>query len=282
MRADNTMSSPIAYTIKPIMINIEQHAKQPSRATSLEELDCVIDKLFDSEKLALGLTFQPQPEDIVITPYAKCGTTWLQQITHGLRTRGDMDFDEINSVVPWIEIAHDVGWDLSDPQIAKPRLFKSHASAYEIPIGCRYICSFRHPRAVIESHYRFYEGWLFESGAISLEEFLHWRWPRDQVDSRGYWYHLTSWWEQRHNPNVLLLCYEDMLLNPTTTVEKIARFMGIELDDSLLNLVLQQSSRKFMLEHKHKFDERHLQQLAAKRALLPHCLLYTSPSPRDS
>ena len=32
---------------------------------------------------------------VIITPFAKCGTTWLQQMVHSLRTGGDLDFDDI-------------------------------------------------------------------------------------------------------------------------------------------------------------------------------------------
>ena len=239
------------------------------RATTVEELDTVVQKFFDETKTPLGLALKPRPSDIVISPYAKCGTTWLQQIAHGLRTRGSMDFDEINSVAPWIEVAFDVGWDLEATQVATPRLYKSHVSWHDIPKGCRYLCSFRHPYDALISFYRFFEGWFFEPGTISLEALAHWRWPRDEVDKEGYWYHLISWWEQRHNQNVLLLCYEDMKDDLPGTVKKIACFMGIELDDSLLNVVVRQSSREFMLAHKQRFDEHHMRKIGGNRARLP-------------
>jgi hypothetical protein len=180
-----------------------------------------------------------------------------------------MEFDEINSVIPWIEIAFDVGWDLNALQVAEPRVFKSHVSWHDIPKGARYIISFRHYHDAIVSFYRFFEGWLFEPGTISLETLTHWRWPRDKADRQGYWYHLISWWEQRHNQDVLLLCYEDMKADLSDTVQKVARFMGIELDDSLLDIVIRQSSREFMLAHEHQFDERHINEIGGKRAGLP-------------
>ena len=96
------------------------HSK--SRATTVEELGAVLGKYFSKESREQGLAFQPKSSDIIISPYAKCGTTWLQQIVHGLRTGGSMDFDEITAVTPWIEIAHDVGWDLDANQVAEPRL----------------------------------------------------------------------------------------------------------------------------------------------------------------
>lgn len=240
-----------------------------SRATTLEEFETVFSKLSTEKSRQRGLAFQPHRSDIIISPYAKCGSTWLQQIVHGLRTGGSMDFDEISAVTPWIEVAYDMGWDLEAAQEDEPRVYKSHLSWYDIPKGGRYICSFRHPYDAIVSFYRFFEGWVFEPGAISLETLIQWRWPRDELDKQGYWYHLISWWEQRHNKDVLLLCYEDMRADLAGTVQKVARFMGIELDDSLLDIVVRQSSREFMLAHKHQFDESYMRRALEKRAGLP-------------
>lgn len=239
------------------------------RATNFEELETILNKLFSEESRQHGLAFQPRPSDIIISPYAKCGTTWLQQIAHGLRTRGSMDFDEITTVTPWIEVAHDMAWELDAPQIAEPRIYKSHLSWHHVPKGGRYICSFRHPADAFVSFYRFFEGFFFEPGTISLGAFFYWRWPREELAEKGYWYHLSSWWEQRHNEDVLLLCYEDMSADLPGTVQRIARFMGISLDDELLDTVLRQSSREFMLAHKHQFDEGPFRQRAKRLAVLP-------------
>jgi hypothetical protein len=80
------------------------------------------------KSIRLGLAYQPQPTDVIISPYAKCGTTWLQQIVHGLKTRGDIDFDDISRVVPWLEWAYELGLDIYAPQKGTFRAFKSHLS----------------------------------------------------------------------------------------------------------------------------------------------------------
>lgn len=240
-----------------------------SRATTVEELNAKFGKFFDQTAQQLGLAFEPQPTDIIISPHPKCGTTWMMQITHGLRTRGSMDFDEINSVVPWITIAHDVGWDLDAPQVAEPRIFQMNESWPNVQKGARYIVPFRHYHDVAVSFYRFFEGWFFEPGSISLESFVSLIWPSDEIDSRGYWYHLGSWWEQRHNQDVLLLCYEEMQADLPRTVRQIARFMDITLDDDLLEIVTRQSSREFMLAHREQFDEHLLVEHGGRRAGLP-------------
>lgn len=92
--------------------------------------------LFRSEEEAYR-TFESWPNDVIISPFAKCGTTWLQQIVHSLRTGGDMDFDDIYEVVPFIDIALELGIDLNAEQKANPRVFKSHHTWDEVPKGCR-------------------------------------------------------------------------------------------------------------------------------------------------
>ena len=74
--------------------------------------------------------------------------------------------------------------------------------------------------------YRFMEGWFFEPGTISVEEFARRRYC-DPGRPLGYWRHFVSWWQQRDNPDVLLLAYENMLRDPRQTVSRIAAFIGI-------------------------------------------------------
>jgi aryl sulfotransferase len=250
-------------------LNYNTRMNQPSRPTTTGELNALFENIFTKESEKHGMAFRPHPTDVVIAPFTKCGTTLLQQIAHGLRTRGSMDFEEISTVTPWIELAYDLGADLEAAQVAKPRVYKSHLSWHDVPKGGRYIVSFRAPSDVFISVYRFFEGFFFEPGSIDLDTFFRWRNPPDEMGKRGYWHHLASWWEQRHNPDVLLLCYEDILTDRPGTLRRIAAFMGIPLDDELFNLVLRQSSREFMLEHKEQFSEAPFRRFISQRAGLP-------------
>ncbi|MFN8493062.1 MAG: sulfotransferase domain-containing protein [Caldilineaceae bacterium] len=230
-------------------------AEVKRRPTSIAEMQESLKALETEESRQRGHLFQPKASDIIISPYEKSGTTWVQQIAHGLRTRGDMDFDDISRVAPWIENAHDLGQDLNAPQRGHPRLFKSHLSWYDVPKGGCYIVPVRDPKDVVVSYYRFLEGWFFEPGSISITTWANEELKRDRA-KEGYWHHLISWWEQRHRENVLLLCYENMKTDLPGTIRRIAQFMGIGLDASLFDIVLRQSSFQFMLAHKDKFDDR--------------------------
>lgn len=60
-------------------------------------------------------------------PVSKSQQTGVQ-IIHGLRSKGNMDFDEIGDVIPTVELAHDCGFSSLDmDQGYLPRVYKTHA-----------------------------------------------------------------------------------------------------------------------------------------------------------
>jgi hypothetical protein len=209
-------------------------------------------------------SYRPRPTDVIITPFGKCGTTWLQQTFHTLRTRGDMDFDDISRVVPWIETAKIVGLDIEAPQRAEPRGFKSHLHCEALPKGAKYVVSFRDPKDAFVSMYRFMEGWFLEPGAVSLEEFApHW------LQNESYFKHLVSWWNVRGEPNVLIFTYEAMTADPEGHIRRLAHFCGLPLDDVLLALTLERTSLAYMLAHKDRFDDAMMRAVSEDRCNLP-------------
>jgi len=237
------------------------------RPTSMEEFRA-LPRMSTEEGRTAWKTFQPRPTDVFITPYGKSGTTWLQQIVHTLRTRGDMDFDDISRVVPWVDNSYDLGLDIHAEQKANPRAFKSHLNWHDIPKGGRYIVSIRNPKDALVSGYRFMEGWWFEPGTIAIDE-----WARESFmnpeEGKGYWNHLISWWEQRERADVFLLAYEQMKRDLSGTIRRVADFVDIELDDELLGVVERHASFDFMLAHKDRFDDKMMRERSEAVVGLP-------------
>ena len=73
-------------------------------------------------------------------------------------------------------------------------------------------------------------------------------------DSESYWGHAMSWWNQRQNPDVLLLAYEHMKIDLRGTVESVAEFMGVN-DEARIALAARQASFEFMKAHAEKYDD---------------------------
>ena len=225
----------------------------PRRPESLQELREALQNFATNAGVARGLSYQPGPEDVFISPYAKCGTTWMQQIVHGLRSNGSMAFSEITEVVPWLELAHDMGGDVNAPQVAHPRAFKCHLDWDRIPKGGRYIVVLRDPVDAMISLYRFFEGWVFEPGSISLAEFSDYFMNRDE--KQDYWSHAASWWRVRAREDVLLFCFEEMKHDLPGTVDRVAAFIDIPDDPARRKIATDQARFEFMKAHNRQFDD---------------------------
>jgi hypothetical protein len=242
---------------------------QKRRATSLKELGAIMAPMFDADKMAKSLQVTLRPNDVVITPFAKCGTTWTQQIVHCLRTRGDMNFDDISRVVPWIERSENLGINLDAEQVAPPRAFKSHLGWDDMPwgqeSGARYIVPIRDPKDALYSAYKFMEGWFVEPGTIPLDDFAR----VNFIGSGNYYKHLLSWWPRRNDDDVLMLVFENMKQDLPGTIRQIATFIEIDLDDELLAITEEHASLAFMQRHKDKFDDLLMRELSERVAHIP-------------
>jgi hypothetical protein len=162
-----------------------------------------------------------------------------------------MDFDDISRVVPWINMAHDMGIDIYEPQMAEPRAFKTHTPLNELQPGGKYIVVLRNPYDALLSHYHFFENMFFEKGSIDIATFAHGHY----IPGHDVWKHILAVWEHRKDDNVRIFCFEDMKTDLPGAIEKVAQFMEIPLDDELRDIVLRQSDIKFMQEYQEQFED---------------------------
>lgn len=240
----------------------------PQRPKTLEAYRAVSRAYFSEEAYQRGIAFKPRPSDVFVATYAKAGTTWMQQIVHGLRTNGSMDFGEITEVVPWIEVAHILDIDPEAEQAANPRAFKTHLSWDEVPKGGRYIVIFRDPKAIGVSLFRFMQGWFFETGAISQETYLK-EFFLKRGDGENCWRNMLSWWQVRERDDVMPLLYEDMADDLPNVVRGVAGFMGLDPSEETLAIATRQSQFDFMKANAHHFDDHLLRNKRDVAAGLP-------------
>ena len=238
---------------------VHEHGGTPTvaprrRPTTREELQSLSADVRIMTDNAPPLALDVRPTDVFVATFPKCGTTWTQQIVHGLRTRGSMDFEEISFAVPFIDNSNLDGTDIHAPQAAEPRAFKTHLPWSDVPKGGKYIYVMRDPRDALVSAYHFYNGWYFERDAFDLPAFA------EEMFLRGdtaylYWGHVRSWWERRAQENILFLCFEDMKRDLERTVRRIAEFMGIAADEELIAIATRQATIDFMRAHDSQFDD---------------------------
>ncbi len=215
------------------------------RARTVSELQEVMSRFSTKQGFALGLAFEPHPSDVFVATYPKCGTTLMQQIVHGLRTGGDMDFRDISEVVPWLELAADLDLDPTADQRAHPRAFKTHLGWDSLPKGGRNIYLLREPEAALISFYHFFSGWFLEPGALDLETFAL-EFVLSREGERDYWRHLVSWWPHRNDADVLYLLYEEVVADLAGAVRRVARFLALEEPAERVEIATRQASIDFM------------------------------------
>ena len=202
---------------------------------------------------------ESEPGDVFITCWAKSGTTMMQQMFHQLRMiaatgAGDMDFDDISRITPWEDSGPLTDSDPNGPQRALPRGFKSHREYERLPAGRRYVVTLRDPKETYVSFHRFFDGWHFERGSVSLEEFFP-LWMMGGPGGCDYFTHLLSWYARREEPDTMLATYRWAARNRRAMIGRLAAFLGIEADAAMVDEVERMTSREFMYAHKDKFDD---------------------------
>lgn len=242
----------------------------PSSSECVRRMKEAMSKEESEEGRMKAVNFRPRPDDVFLVTPPKCGTTWVCQIIHSLRTRGDMNFEEINLVIPCIEAAHDYGYtDLDAPQVAHPRVFKTHFWYRDTPRGAgKYIYVVRDPLEVGPSFYYFLgSGWYFENDEISMDQFLQEFWLQrgeaaTPMQNASHWHNLASWYPHRADPDVLWLHYEDLHEDLPACVAMISQFLNLGQDDpELQRIAVEQADINHMKKFPTKYDE-HMLKLA--------------------
>ena len=69
----------------------------------MREMAALRGRMFDPAGIAASLaSYRARPSDVILSPFRKCGTTWLQQAFHTLRTGGDMGSGQTPPAAPSI------------------------------------------------------------------------------------------------------------------------------------------------------------------------------------
>ena len=207
-------------------------------------------------------------DDIVITTPYKSGTTWTQRIVCALLHGPDQRLT--HDLSPWPDARF---WGPIEPIAAAAhaqphrRFFKSHLAldGTRWDDKVRFVVVGRDTRDVFMSllnHYGAYTDLAMEAfngGDIKSaplprydgDPHALWRrwisegWFEWEEDGWPYWshhHHLATWWTARHQPNVLLVHYADLLADPAREIARLARFLGLEPTPAQLDDVLRVST----------------------------------------
>lgn len=200
----------------------------------------------------------PRPGDIIIATCYKAGTTLTQQIVN-LLLHGDKDFDTMRNLSPWVESSLHAPPPEEIETLPSPRFLKTHLHPQALPWReeWKYIYLARDGRDVGLSLYNHIRTMAEEFAAIGkpvppvhtipADFSTFWdQWVETGKPRWDFWQNVDSWWQVRHQPNVLLIHYSDLINNKPIEAERLARFLGCEWNPSVCERVCDYSSLEYM------------------------------------
>lgn len=183
-------------------------------------------------------------EFIWIVSFPKSGSTWVRFMAAHLMFGGDGKLPNVSEVIPDI---HEYTGPLEHiRQGAYPA--KTHFPKYNIPPTMRtrsMIHVIRNPLDVVDSAIAYLKPDTSEDRGEMIEAFCKYGGvePWRTILNYGSWNeHADSWLGSKHDFPCLCFRYEDMLLDPYEHVRKLADFLSIEVSESRIKEIAENTS----------------------------------------
>lgn len=210
--------------------------------------------------------FRFRDDDIIISTYAKSGTTWVQQIVSQLLF-GGVEGLEVAEMSPWLDLRvppKDVKLPVVESQTHR-RFIKTHlpVDALVFSPKAKYLYIGRDGRDVVWSMYNHHAnanaGWYaalndtpgrvgppIEHPPDSVHRYFHDWLERDGHPFWPFWENIRSWWAIRHLPNVLMLHFEGLRRDMPGEIRRIASFLEIPIDESTWDAIVEHCTFAYM------------------------------------
>ena len=224
----------------------EEHLQGISVISGLHVRNDITQEKLDSLK-----TLPLRPDDVWIATFPKSGTSWVQQIAKLIRNGGEDDEVKITDSVLWLETREFSIEDLE--ALPSPRVFKTHIDYANMPRGLPHVSGYkciyiaRNPKDVavslfhhVRSYKRFYQP--------CWEEFYK-HFVAGEVEGGDWFDHILSFWAHKDDDNILFLKYEDLKKDLPTAVAAVAKFMGYELTQEVIEDICVKSTFASMAQN---------------------------------
>jgi aryl sulfotransferase len=196
--------------------------------------------------------FKFRDDDIIISTYAKSGTTWMQQIISQMLFNGETDIDT-QAMSPWIDFRvppKEIKLAAVEAQTHR-RFVKTHLPVEALVYSpkAKYIYIGRDGRDVLWSLYNhhlngneaMYDALNKSPGLVGpplepppddIREYWHTWLAKDGFPYWSFWENVRSWWAIRDLPNLLLVHFETLKQHMPEEMRRIAAFLDIPIDES--------------------------------------------------
>jgi hypothetical protein len=206
---------------------------------------------------ALWTGFPFRDDDVVISPPAKCGTSWMQMLCALLVFNSIRFPRRLTEISPWLDnITYDFAETLGVLQAQRHRRFiKTHTPLDGLPFarGVTYLCVGRDPRDVGISFDHALANISDQTrAALTVKKGIDrsamppppedlserfWLWaegefvngPTGVGSLANMIQHLQTFWDRRNEPQVALFHYHDLLTDLPGQLQRLAEVLGIDL-----------------------------------------------------
>lgn len=205
-------------------------------------------------------------DDIVISTYAKSGTTWMQQIIAQLLFGPDPDL-QVAEMSPWLDLRvppKDVKLPVVEAQTHR-RFLKTHlpVDALVFSPRAKYVYIGRDGRDVVWSFYNHHvnanDSWYaalndtpgrvgppIDPPPSDIRQYW-----RDWLDRDGFpfwpfWENVRTWWEVRDLPNVHLVHFAALKADMPREMRRIAAFLEVPIDEARWDEIVEYCSFDWM------------------------------------
>lgn len=200
----------------------------------------------DADFLETLEDFEVRDDDVFIITYPKSGTVWCQQLLsliyfeeHRERTENLQTVDR----APFLEYnIRKVNYD----ERPSPRLFSSHLPYYLVPRGLKnkkvkVIYVYRNPKDVMCSYFHFSNKLSGLKSTNTFEEFMT-LFLEGKVLGSLWFDHIRGWYEHKDHFNIQFMMYEDMKMDLKSSVKKLCKFLGKELSEETMDMVVKRAT----------------------------------------
>uniref|UniRef100_A0A8C6Y322 Sulfotransferase n=1 Tax=Naja naja TaxID=35670 RepID=A0A8C6Y322_NAJNA len=213
--------------------------KAPEDRPALDEVEGILLPKSTCNEWARIQCFQAKPNDILLCTYPKSGTTWIQEIVDMIQQDGDLQKCQRAPVhyrhlfIEWARPFQPLGVDQAD-RMPSPRTLKTHLPIQLVPKtfwmkNCKFIYMARNPKDCLVSCFHFQRMNKTLPHPGTWEEYLK-IFMAGKVAWGSWFNHVKDWWKAKDTYHVLYLFYEDLKKEPKREIQKIAQFIGKQLD----------------------------------------------------
>ncbi|KMZ59959.1 Aryl sulfotransferase [Zostera marina] len=188
--------------------------------------------------------FVGRSTDVFVSSLPKSGTVWLKDLVYKIKRRGGNqdhknDLLSPHQKVPFLELQVYASEDhvLDIDSLPSPRLLSTHIPYPSLPTslidsGCPIVYIWRDPKAVFVSDWHFFNEIIpSEPGKnhppLTINE-------KFECFCNGYsifgpyWDHVLGYWNAKKNgANILLIKYEDLMVDPVVQLKALAEFLKL-------------------------------------------------------